>query len=155
MMNFTDSGTLQFLGRELGALFLGDKLGEGIAREVYINALTPTHVIKIEHGAHSYQNTAEWLFWDAVKYRPALAKWFAPCHFLSPCGGVLIQERVSPLPDKRKPNLMPAFFCDFKKENYGLYKGRIVACDYGLLSLPLSNLSLKMHKAKWWESENQ
>lgn len=116
--------------RDLFGLLLGEKLGEGVARRVYVNNLDATRVVKIEDTARSFQNIAEWELWQTVKEGP-LARWFAPCYHISPCGVVLVQERVADV--AAFPASIPAFFTDLKAENFGRRGRQFVARDYGSL----------------------
>lgn len=129
-------------------LFCGEKLGEGVGREVYVYALDETKVIKVETTAHSFQNITEWQVWQEVQHTQ-YAKWFAPCHWISPCGIVLIQSRTQPV--KKPPEKIPNFFTDLKAENYGRLKGRFVCHDYGLNLLVANGLGrVRMRKWEFW-----
>ena len=110
-------------------LFVGDEVGRGTFRIVYAHALDPTLVVKVEQRARSFSNVSEWDLWNEVADRPELARWFAPCVAISFSGSVLIQKRTEPI--RRMPAELPDFFADIKRPNFGRYKGRIVAHDYG------------------------
>lgn len=130
------------------------KLGEGVARTVYVLGTDTTKVIKIENDAGSFQNVAEWQLWNearGTKYE----RFLAPCHCISPSGSVLVMSRVSPLPPDDDPRMrrlkLPSFLTDFKRENYGLLKGRVVCCDYGShLATNHGAFGSKMRVPKWW-----
>lgn len=117
--------------RDFIHLFLGDKLGSGSARDVYKHALDPTKVIKVETGARSFQNVQEFETWEEIKWTK-WKKYFAPCHYISPCGIVLIQERTQPVPKEKLPKSLPNFFTDIKQANFGLLNGKVVCQDYAI-----------------------
>jgi hypothetical protein len=121
--------------REIVHLFCGDLLGRGQDRDVYAHAQDPKKVIKIERSAGSFQNVIEWETWKQLSHTP-YKKYLAPCHAISSCGVVLIQTRVTPLPPAGDPALtglrLPDFLVDFKRSNYGMLHGQVVANDYGL-----------------------
>lgn len=146
-------GTL--LARDFWTLIVGDKIGSGVARDVYEFIPDKTKVIKFDHTAGGTQNVAEWLTWEYVKDRPDLRKWFAPCYRLSDCGSCLLQARVTPLKESRAPRRMPKFFCDFKYDNYGIYKGRVVCSDYGLMTQIFQHglETAAKRKADWWTTK--
>lgn len=114
---------------ELNDLFVGDEIARGTYRTVYAHALDPTLVIKIEHAARCFCNAAEWDIWGEIRDRPEIARWFAPCVAISFSGSVLIQKRTAPL--TKLPAQLPNFLCDIKPANFGRYRGRVVAHDYG------------------------
>ena len=118
--------------REFQALFLGDRIGGGIGREVYAYALNPDWVVKVCDKSGDFQNVMEWETWRYAVGRPA-EKWLAPCHHISFSGSILIQSRTTPV--KKLPKRLPDFFTDLKAENFGMLDGRIVAHDYGLSRL--------------------
>ena len=138
---------------DLFRLMCGEKLGRGIAREVYRSALDPTLVIKIEADAGSFQNIIEWETWDTVRFtadtKQDYAKYFAPCIAISPSGTVLVQKYARPVDYTELPEQVPKFFTDLKKENFGLIDGKIVCIDYGNNLLMTNGLSTKLKKADW------
>lgn len=137
------------IARDLFGLVAGDEIGYGISRRVYVYGPSPNMVIKFEAGSKSFQNVMEWQAWDDIQDTP-YKKWFAPCYMISPCGTVLIQKRTEKMGKKQYPAKMPTFFTDFKYNNYGLYKNRIVCHDYGYNRLMDKGLSKRMIKADWW-----
>ena len=128
----------------------GERLGGGMSRDVYLSALDPTVVIKFEADSGHFQNVMEWEVWQEVK-ETKYAKWFAPCVSISGTGTILIQKRTKVVADRRKyPAKMPVFLGDFKYTNYGMYKGQLVAHDYGRPRLLTEGLSDRMKKVDWW-----
>lgn len=138
----------QFHYREARSILCGDLIGEGSARKVYQCLMNADYVVKIETGGKSFQNAAEWETWSWVR-ATAMEKWFAPCHLISPCGLLLVQRKVAPLRDSELPPKLPAFLCDFKKENFGLLEKRIVCCDYGTVFSAIRTASKRLLKAGW------
>jgi hypothetical protein len=119
--------------REWRSLMLGPFLGSGTARDVYVWALDPDKVIKIERGARSFQNIVEWTQWQHIRVDLTASRYFAPCHHISANGHYLIQSRVESLEHRPLRKWKgPVWFTDLKTSNLGRLKGRVVACDYGL-----------------------
>jgi hypothetical protein len=135
------------ISRDLYEIFVGDKISSGSARTVFAHRMDDSLVIKFETAAQSFQNVMEWEFWQDVQFIPAVAKWLAPCVSISPCGCVLIQQRVRPVRQDELPKQIPTFLTDTKVQNFGRFEKRIVACDYALTNM---NPSTKLRKAKWW-----
>lgn len=136
------------LSRDLFGLVAGDKLGEGMARQVHEYALDSKLVVKFETGARSFQNAAEWEFWTWVRGTD-LERWFAPCRYVSACGCILIQDRCEPLPVRRRPKMLPAFMTDVHPDNFGVLGGRVVCFDYGFGLSVIRRTSRRMVKARW------
>lgn len=113
---------------------LGDYLGSGGSRDVYVYSLDKTKVIKIERSNdRQFANIFEHEFWLDNMFDESVYKWLAPCISISAGGRILIQERVSPLPlDYKFPKKLPTFLTDFKRSNFGLLKGKLVCIDYAL-----------------------
>ena len=128
-------------------LFLGKYLGGGTAREVYTYQLDETKVLKIEYASASFQNAREWQIWHDLKDAKDYAQWLAPCHWISPCGMVLIQSRTLPAREKDLHDRMPAFITDMKRANYGMLNGRLVCHDYGTA---ISEYRKAERRADWW-----
>lgn len=140
-----------FIHKEAFRLLVkGDALGSGIGRQVFACALHPDWVVKVEEGSGSFQNTAEWFLWDRVKDVADIAKWFAPCLYISPCGGVLLQSRTQPLPKEQYPARVPAFLTDLKYSNYGLLNGQFVCHDYGTHLMLENGMTKRLKMAEWW-----
>lgn len=129
-------------------LFVGAHLGSGIARDVFVYEVDSSKVLKIEYASQSFQNAREWQIWHDLKDAPAFAKWLAPCHWISPCGMVLIQSRTMPANDKQRPARMPRFLTDTKRSNYGMLKDRFVCHDYGTAIVDYSG---RERGVDWWD----
>lgn len=126
-------------------LLCGDKLGEGIHRTVFACRLRPDLVVKVETSGEwrYFANVQEMKFWNDHEHREAVAKWLAPCEYLSPDGRILLQQRVEPLrATDAMPDKLPAFLTDIKRDNFGLLGGRLVCTDYAM-TIPNPNLRLR------------
>ena len=134
--------------KEFADLMLGERLGGGVARDVYELAYPPegcAAVVKFEDVAKSFQNIIEWQVWGDV-VGTKWEKWFAPCGSIGNAGVVLIQRQTKPLGDL--PKRIPSFFTDLKAINWGEYEGRPVCHDYGTMSV-INTKGTKMVKAVW------
>lgn len=134
-----------------------DKLGEGMSRTVYLCELLPDCVVKVETRHSTFQNILEWRTWQTVEYTEN-AKWFAPCRWISPNGTILIQDRTYPTDPTHLPRRMPAWFTDFKIQNYGFLSkpGRtgpqLVCHDYGTsLALQEGTATRRMRAPVWYD----
>lgn len=121
--------------RELMYLFVGEKIGDGSARKVYSLRQDDTKVVKIETGSSSFQNIIEWEIWTRFKNNTRVAKWLAPCHWISASGTHLIMSKCDNLRSNEIPKKVPKFLIDHKPDNFGLLDGKVVCRDYGLLGL--------------------
>ena len=135
------------LTRDMFDLLCGNVLGKGVTRTVYANNLDDDTVIKVEDNARSFQNIAEWQVRQSVKYADFHKDWFAPCHAISPCGLILIQGRTRE-PNKY-PEKIPSYFTELKRDNYGVYKNRFVAHDYGLHLMLGKGMTKRMQSVVW------
>jgi hypothetical protein len=137
---------------DLKEFIMGDALGLGCYRKVGVFKPDPTLVIKCSLECPQ-ENFFEMELWKFVQSTKILAKWFAPCIDVSPCGMFLLQKRVETKPKQDYPKMIPAFFTDTKYSNYGWLDGKFVCCDYaGFSNLLLhGNWNTKMKKANWWE----
>lgn len=129
-------------------LLCGDKLGEGIHRTVFTCRLRPDLVVKVENDDEwrYFANVMEMKFWSDHQGYGKVARWLAPCEYMSPDGRVLLQKRVRPLLDESElPAKLPAFLTDVKPENFGLLDGRVVCLDY---ALNIPNPSTRMKKRR-------
>lgn len=112
---------------ELFHFMCGDRIGQGIAREVYEFKPDPRYVIKFELGVKDFQNICEWELWrEAPK---GASRWLAPCIDISDHGMVLLQQRVMHLPSP--PRMIPRWLEDAHADNWGTLDGRPVVVDYG------------------------
>lgn len=136
----------KFIAMEFMRTFLGDRLGDGVDRQVYELRHSPKFVAKIEDNSRSFHNAMEWQIWQRLKDSP-LEKWLAPCLDISPCGSVLIQRRTTPITSG--PERMPAFLGDMKLANFGMLNGRVVCHDYSRLRLVEPSFSIRMRKVHW------
>lgn len=131
-------------------MMLGEKVGAGHSRRVYINDLNPRQVVKVDMTSN-FNNVMEWKIWENVK-ETGLAKWLAPCDFISPGGDILIQRRT--YQPKKFPDWIPSIFTDLKLTNFGVLPGsdQLVCHDYAMLNLDrmLFNCHLHFGKATWW-----
>lgn len=132
--------------REFFDLIVGQRLGGGIARNVYVNRLDETTVIKFESANQSFQNANEWQLWEAHQYHKPVSKWLAPCLHISACGSILIQKRTEPIPKKLLPALVPSWASDLKQENWSLLDGKPVMHDYGYTNLLANASGVRMKK---------
>lgn len=138
----------ELLYNEARSLLCGDLMGRGSAREVFELRTNPEYVIKIEQKGGSFQNACEWEIWSFVR-GDRLEKWFAPCEMISNCGVMLVQRKVQPLRRPELPKRLPEFLCDLKPENFGMFEGRFVCCDYGTMACAVRNTSQRLVPAKW------
>ncbi len=136
------------VSKDLFCMVTGTQLGEGIARDVYRSALIPSQVFKFETRSGSFQNILEWETWEHVKHTK-YRRWFAPCHAISPCGTILIQEYARAIETSELPTHIPAFFTDIKQKNWGMLDGRPVCVDYGYTLLMEKGMTSKLRKAEW------
>lgn len=118
-------------------MLCGDKLGSGAFRDVFKCKLLPDMVVKVETDTayRDFANAKEMRFWCDHQHHSEIAKWLAPCTYLSPDGRVMLQKRVSPITDAEMPAKLPAFLADIKPDNFGRLDGRIVCVDYAIVFL--------------------
>lgn len=135
----------KFLQREAFHLLCGKQIGKGAFRRVYECGIDPTLVVKVEDSSRSFANIGEWDIWTNYN-ETDIGKWLAPCTHISPCGGILLQKRVDPARESDLPKKVPSFLTDLKQENFGVYEGRVVCCDYGSV---LADLSARLKRADW------
>lgn len=141
----------EFFYNEMRSVVLGDMLGQGVGRQVYLCKLNQDYVVKVEEKGRSFQNVSEWDAWDWVSHggAPDMAQWLAPCEFISNSGSMLIQRRVEPIRQCELPAKVPAFLGDLKLENFGMLNGRVVCCDYGTIGVALRRTDKRLVKAVW------
>lgn len=137
------------MNQELEDFILGERIGFGIHRDVYVFKPDPTKVIKVANDSGRAANLIEErLWWDAICQTP-LEKWFAPVHSVSEAGKYLLQERAEHLPQDQYPKQIPHFFTDTKYQNFGYIKGKGLVClDYGSFNV-FRSISARMIKAEW------
>ena len=136
-----------FINKEFFRMLVGKFLGRGQFRNVYVLLSDPTKVVKIEEREQSFSNIKEWEFWQDNKDNPMIAKWLAPCHYISPSGAVLIQSRCYMVEDKKLPKMLPSFLTDTKYQNFGMLNGKVVCFDYATV---VNNLNTKLRNTKWF-----
>lgn len=127
----------------------GQLLGEGVSRKTFVCRFNDSFVLKVETPQvwRGFDNVREWEFWRDNQGNKAITKWLCPCQTLSPDGRILMQHRAQPLPsDYVMPEKIPEFLTDLKRENFGLYRGKLVCVDY---ALTIIKVSAKLTKAKW------
>lgn len=136
---------------DLKALLFGKALGVGIHRKVGVFLPDPSLVIKCAIECPNI-NVLEEEIWLMVK-DTSIAKWFAPCVQISPCGMFLLQKRAETKPKSEYPAQVPSFFGDMKYSNYGFIDGQLVCVDYaGFIASSMSHKwNGKLKKADWWE----
>jgi len=131
-------------------LLCGRLIGEGIHRTVFACRVRPDLVVKVEHSEgydRYFANFQESKFWTDNQHYEAVSKWLAPSEYLSPDCRLLLQQRCDPVPsDYKLPEKMPSFLTDFKRENFGILKGKLVCLDYAM-TIPKPDTRLK--KASW------
>ena len=116
---------------------IGEFLGSGGHRNVYMFNLIPNTVIKIEF--RGFQNMTEHLISSELEYTIHNNS-IARVKYISNHGRVSIQEYASDLEDSdiaifNKTKYLN-IFTDIKRENIGKIDNRIVFRDYGLVLLP-------------------
>jgi hypothetical protein len=130
----------------------GKLIGEGQDRKVFELPITNNKwCVKFETGSgRLFQNVEEWNVWQAVRDTEH-AKWFAPCHWISPNGRVLIMRQTEQLRKSEYPDKVPNYFTDMKFGNFGHLEGNFVAHDYGVHLISQKGLTNRMITAHWWE----
>lgn len=131
-------------------LLCGNLIGRGMTRDVFECNIRKDVVIKIEASdvRTHFQNIKEWMVWSRVAGTD-VEKWFAPVYEMSPNGRCLVMAKTEPLGVAELPKKMPAFFTDFKLQNFGRYKGQIVCHDYGTNLLMERGMTKAMRTANW------
>lgn len=130
-------------------ILCGEQLGSGIHREVFECRIRPDLVVKVETDStwRNFANVREHQFWADNEHAPAVAKWLAPCEYLSPDGRISLQRRAEPVrPSDVLPTKIPAFLTDLKRENFGWLDGRLVAVDY---ALTITAASTRLKNSDW------
>lgn len=117
----------------LGAmdLVIGEHIASGTYRDVYAHATNPDWVVKVQRDNGYFSNVLEFEIWSLIAESKKDRKWFAPIHYMSENGKVMIQQRIRPLVDNDViPDKIPAYFTDIKRENFGFIGKQLVCCDY-------------------------
>lgn len=114
---------------DLVNLVCGREIGRGAYRTVFELRINPQWVIKHD-TRENRSNIFEYSTWQELQDTP-LRKWLAPCDWLSDDGYWLIQRKTEPIRSADLPKMIPAIFCDLKRENWGMLDGRPVCHDYG------------------------
>lgn len=128
-------------------LLCGALLGEGVHRKVFACRLRPELVVKVEAepAFRYFANVHEMKMWNDSSLKEA--EWLAPCRYLSPDGRILLQDRADPVPgDYEMPERMPSFLTDFKRENFGILRGKLVCIDY---AMPIPSYNSRLKKVNW------
>ncbi|MGZ9074138.1 MAG: hypothetical protein ACXW13_00010 [Burkholderiaceae bacterium] len=131
---------------ELETFILGDKLGEGVYRDVYVYAPDPSYVIKVEKLPAEFANAKEWGVWQELQFNP-LRKWLAPCLRISQGGVFLVQKRTMPITKADMPKRIPSFLTDEKAANWGRLGRQIVCHDYAHI---IRDLPGRLRKPRTW-----
>jgi hypothetical protein len=134
---------------DLVLLLCGKLLGEGTYRKVYRFNLDTSCVIKFELDGNSFSNITEWKIWEETKYSGAAMRWLAPCVAISPYGNILVQKYAQDVSLSDLPKRIPRWMTDLQPTNFGRYKGRIVARDYGLNCALQHGMRNKLQRANW------
>lgn len=142
---------------ELENLILGEKLGSGVYRDVYIFKPDKTKVIKVakDNAKSRTENLiASKLYWDNIYLTP-FEKWFAKIYDVSDNGKYLIQERTEKYKKEKYPEKIPSFLTDTKYDNFGYIKGKGLVCiDYGCICIARM-MTNRMSKVEWWGDEEE
>ena len=129
---------------------LCDKMiGEGIHRKVFSCRIRDDLVVKVEtdNDWREFANAQEMKFWCDNQYAKDVAKWLAPCEYMSPDGRIMLQKRTQPLRDSDKlPDKLPGFLTDVKRDNFGFLNGKLVCHDY---AITINTPSLRLKRADW------
>ncbi|MEK6879274.1 MAG: hypothetical protein AABY22_06670 [Nanoarchaeota archaeon] len=136
---------------DLKEMLFDEVIGVGVHRKVGVYNLDKRLVVKCAFECPNI-NVLEEEIWRMVK-ETGIAKWFAPCMDISPCGIFLIQERVERKPKNEYPRYVPSFFGDCKYSNYGWIGEKFVCCDYAgfIITSMVHKWGGKLKKANWWE----
>lgn len=130
-------------------MFCGKQIGYGVYRQVFEHKYDDSLVIKVEYADTTFfANAQEWAVWKEMSDTD-LAKYFAPCVDISENGLILIQKKTKPL--RKYPEMIPAFFTDTKRSNYGSINGKFCCHDYASHKLYQTGVTKRMVKANWWD----
>ena len=127
-----------------------EPLGDGMTRVVYAMPAIPNVVVKFElGGGEHFQNVEEWETWQHVKMVDSIAKWLAPCDYISSDGRVLLQRKTVPPKDNQYPTHLPVWLTDTKRENFGMLGKHFVCHDYGTNLLRENGMTKRVRKINW------
>jgi len=118
-----------FLLSDFADMFVGSSIGMGCSRSVFDFNLNPNWVVKIDRSGY-FDNVTEWDIWNNFKDNPLYSKFLAPCHRISSCGRILIQQKTYPITKEQLPGEIPDFITDIKIQNWGMIGDRAVCHDY-------------------------
>ena len=128
-------------------MICGEQINYGANRKVFHHKWDETLVVKVETDERMlrpFSNVIESWIWDHASDK--VREWLAPVKSLSPDGRILFQMKCDPLPlDFKLPYNLPRMFNDVKKENFGLYKGKLVCVDYEIINIELSLKPRRKH----------
>lgn len=130
-------------------LLCGKQLGGGIHRDVFECRLRPELVVKVEreNDWRYFANVQEMKLWSDNQHYDKVARWLAPCDYMSPDGSILLQRKVNICNSfDTLPNELPSFLTDLKPENFGWLEGRFVCVDY---AMTLDSPNLRLKKVNW------
>lgn len=135
-------------------LFVGEQIGVGMTRRVFVLRSDPTVVVKIEKGPRQhFQNIMEWHIWSRVA-GTSLEKWFAPVIRMSSEGRVLLMKRTEPARRADLPERVPAWMTDLKMANFGVLNGKLVLHDYAKTMFIERGMTKATVKADWRDDES-
>jgi len=107
---------------------LGELLGDGCLRRVYVYAPDPTWVVKVakDDALPNMREIRNYERWQA-----RLGEWMAPCKAIDIDGAVcVLMRRTTPAELAQYPEQVPLAFKDVKWHNWGMFQGRLVCHDY-------------------------
>lgn len=130
---------------------VGDYIGSGVCRDVYVNAFNEKQVIKVaKDGYGAIANAKEFDIWNEVMgFKNDLQwvkDWFCPVVSLSSNNSILIMERTFDKPKKKRPEEVPAFMFDVHYNNFGWLGNRFVCHDYAAIPFFRDNVKKKFKK---------
>ncbi len=132
---------------------LGERLGAGAYRTVFVHRSNPDVVVKIEPHQGGFANVVEWKLWSYCQFH-AINQWLAPCVSISDCGRVLIQARTSPVEIADLPEAVPIWMTDLKPANWGrLANGLIVCHDYAANLIWNAAMTKRLKRADWTQDD--
>lgn len=128
---------------DMNDTLLGESIGEGQYRSVYTCKLNPKLVIKVQKDPGQSNNIVEFDTWQQLQWvNPRIRDWFMPCNWCSQNGRFLVQPKGKDIPIEtgRRKIKVPEFLTDVKRENFKLYKGKMVIVDYDFTIFKLFDL---------------